>query len=46
MLCRHVLTWGAGKFGQLGNNVREDYVVPQDVSKCLPSDRQVVQVLY
>lgn len=42
---RHVITWGAGMFGQLGNGIRGDQRVSQNVS--LPSDAaKVVQVMF
>lgn len=44
---RHLLTWGAGRFGQLGNNDREDSVLLQNITPCIPPQAgRVVQVDY
>ncbi|XP_064403287.1 uncharacterized protein LOC135348856 isoform X2 [Halichondria panicea] len=38
-------TWGAGRFGQLGNNVRTDKAQPQDITLAIPPESgRVVQV--
>ena len=39
-----LLTWGAGKFGQLGNGMRQDYPDPKDISQSLNTPSTVVQV--
>jgi alpha-tubulin suppressor-like RCC1 family protein len=41
---KRLLTWGAGKFGQLGNNIRDDQYHPQDITQCLPPHARIVQV--
>ena len=42
--CSHLLTWGAGRFGQLGNNEFEDNTV-QDIVKFVPPESgKVMQV--
>lgn len=44
-LYSHVLTWGAGKFGQLGNGQWQDSVQMQDIRSLVPPDSgQPVQV--
>ena len=42
--CSQLLTWGAGKFGQLGNNDREDGTA-QNIARYIPQESgRVVQV--
>ncbi len=42
---RKLYTWGAGRFGQLGNNVRTDKAQPQDITLAIPPESgRVVQV--
>ena len=36
LYCSHLMTWGAGKFGQLGNGRREDCVQLQDIRQLVP----------
>lgn len=43
---RLLLTWGAGKFGQLGNQAQEDKAELQNITPLLPEDAGgVVQVI-
>lgn len=40
-----VLTWGAGRFGQLGNNSQNDCATPSDITCYIPPEMgKVVQV--
>ena len=41
-----VFVWGAGKFGQLGNGIRRDTPVPQDISQSSTLNKisKIVQV--
>ena len=41
---RHILTWGAGKFGQLGNGKSEDSPDVHNITASLNSDSKIVQV--
>ena len=42
---RKVVTWGAGRFGQLGNNLRNDAAQLQDITQSIPSESgRVIQV--
>ena len=46
--CFHsqLLTWGAGKFGQLGNNARDDKMELQDITESVPPEAgKIVQVI-
>lgn len=41
----HLMTWGAGKFGQLGNGHREDSVQLQDIGTLVPAESgEAIQV--
>lgn len=43
--CSCLLTWGAGKFGQLGNTRKEDSVQLQDIKHLVPHESgQPIQV--
>lgn len=43
--CRRVYTWGAGRFGQLGNNLRQDKAQLQDITSSISQESgRVVQV--
>ena len=47
MIYRDLLTWGAGRFGQLGNSERADKAKVQEISKFVPPKAgRVVQVNY
>ena len=40
-----LLTWGAGKFGQLGNNCRDDSLELQDITGTVPHEAgKIIQV--
>ncbi len=40
-----MFTWGAGRFGQLGNNARTDQPQLQDITSAIPQESgRVVQV--
>lgn len=40
-----LMTWGAGKFGQLGNNCRDDSLDLQDITDTVPQEAgKIVQV--
>ena len=40
-----VFTWGAGRFGQLGNNCQNDCATPSDITSYIPPEMgKVVQV--
>ena len=40
-----VFTWGAGRFGQLGNNCQSDCATPSDITSYIPPGMgKVVQV--
>ncbi len=44
--CRELLTWGAGRFGQLGNSRMEDTAVIQKVTSYVRSEEgKIIQVL-
>ena len=45
LACRCVLTWGAGKFGQLGNNSLQDSMA-QDIRRFLPPNAGTVVQVY
>lgn len=38
LFCSHLLTWGAGKFGQLGNSQWQDSVQMQDIKSLVPPE--------
>lgn len=43
--CRRLCTWGAGRFGQLGNKARHDTAQLQDITESIPQESgRVVQV--
>ena len=42
-----LLTWGAGRFGQLGNNCRDDSLELQDITDSVPHEAgKIIQVKY
>lgn len=42
---REVVTWGAGRFGQLGNNAQQDSIDLQHIAQSIPADAgKVIQV--
>ena len=44
-LHREVVTWGAGRFGQLGNNAQQDSIDLQHITQSIPADSgKVIQV--
>ena len=42
---REVVTWGAGRFGQLGNNAQQDSIDLRHIAQSIPTDAgKVIQV--
>ena len=42
---REVVTWGAGRFGQLGNSAQQDSSELQHITQSIPADSgKVIQV--
>ena len=46
ILYRELLTWGAGRFGQLGNSKYEDSAELQKIVSFVPSDAGTVVQVY